>query len=157
MDISWEKNSSTHVQIVFRKAERTINSKTGISIREAGLTNSQFSVLDILYTKGEMRICKLINAILATSGNMTVIIKNMERAGLIYRKQDSEDKRASVVGLTTQGKKLFEEVLPKHKAEIEDVYSLLTKEEKATLISILRKFKYIDENTEEDICQEESY
>lgn len=153
MDISWERNSSTHTQIVFKKAERTINANTGKAIREAGLTNSQFGVLDILYTKGEMRICHLINATLATSGNMTVIVKNMERDGLIYRKQDEMDKRAFVVGLTEEGTKLFEEILPKHLAEIEKLYSIFTPEEKKTLISILKKFKHIDELTEEDACQ----
>lgn len=152
MDITWEKNSSIHAQIVFRKAERTINLNTGISLREAGLTTSQFGVLDILYTKGEMRICHLIHSVLATSGNMTVIIKNMEKAGLIYREVDRNDRRASVVGLTEQGRKLFEEVLPKHRREIEEVYSVLTAEEKEQLISILRKFKNIDD-TEEDPCQ----
>lgn len=144
MDTSWEKNSSIHAQIVFKKAERTINSKIGKSIREFGLTNPQFSVLDVLYTKGEMRVCDLIAKSLATSGNMTVILKNMERDGLIYRHKDSKDKRAFVLGLTEEGKKLFEQILPEHRNEIENVYGILSKEEKQTLISILKKFKNLD-------------
>lgn len=149
MDISWKQNSSVHAQIVFKKAERTIANNTGIAIREHGLTTSQFGVLDVLYTKGEMRICNLISSMLSTFGNMTVIIRNMEKAGLIYKKTDSSDKRASLVGLTDQGKALFEEVFPKHKLEIENLYSVLTDNEKEMLISILKKFKNIEDNTEE--------
>lgn len=143
MDISWEKNSEIHAQIVFKKAERTINLNTGKTIREAGLTISQFSVLDVLYTKGEMRICNLINKSLATFGNMTVIIKNMERDGLLYKKTDENDRRASVVGLTEKGRHLFKTILPGHKAELEHVYSVLTPDERATLITILKKFKNV--------------
>lgn len=157
MDISWEKNSSIHAQIVFKKAERTISSKTGIAIREHGLTNSQFGVLDVLYTKGEMRICNLISSMLSTFGNMTVIIKNMEKAGLIYKKTDSSDKRASLVGLTNQGKALFEELLPKHRLEIENIYSVLTDDEKENLINILKKFKNVENNTEEEILCQKKY
>lgn len=156
MDISWEKNSSIHTQIVFKKAERTINGKIGKSVREAGLTGPQFGVLDVLYVKGEMRICHLITKILATSGNMTVIIKNMERDGLIYRIKDPEDKRAYVVGLTNKGKELYESILPSHRLEIEAVYNILTPEEKSTLISILKKFKNLDNISEEEkICQKQ--
>lgn len=146
MDIKWEKNSAIHAQIVFKKAERVISTKSEKIIRSHNLTDSQFSVIDVLYTKGEMRISNLLEKMLATSGNMTVILKNMERDGIIYRKRDTEDKRAFIVGLTDKGRKLFEKILPEHKVEIEKLYSILTDEEKATFISILKKFKEIDKN-----------
>lgn len=144
MKTDWKRNSATHAHIVFKKAERVISTHTGKVIRSNNLTDSQFSVIDVLYTKGEMRICTLLNTILATSGNMTVILKNMERDGLIYRKKDDDDKRAFLVGLTEKGKKLFEKILPSHRSEIEKLYSILSDEEKASLISILKKFKHVD-------------
>ncbi|MDO4813749.1 MAG: MarR family transcriptional regulator [Gemella sp.] len=146
MDIKWEKNSAIHAHIVFKKAERVIIGKSEKVIRSHNLTNSQFSVLDVLYTKGDMRISTLLDSMLATSGNMTVILKNMERDELIYRKRDAEDKRAFIVGLTDKGRKLFEQILPSHKEEIEKLYSILSDEEKIAFISILKKFKTIDKN-----------
>lgn len=142
--MNWEKNSSTHAHIVLQRAERLIQSNIGKSIRDHKLTDSQFSVIDVLYSKGEMRICNLMNKVLATAGNMTVVLKNMERDGLIYRKQDSEDKRAFIVGITEKGSKLFEDIIPGHRKEIEDVYSVLSTKEKEQLISILKKFKKIE-------------
>lgn len=143
MDTSWEKNSDIHLQIILQKAVKSINNKIGKDFREKGITVSQFSVLDVLYTKGEMRVCELIEKALSTSGNITVVIKNMEQKGWLYKKTCPTDKRAFLVGLTDEGKKLFETLLPEHRNEIKNTYSILLSEEKQELIRILRKFKNI--------------
>ncbi|BBM58986.1 HTH-type transcriptional regulator MhqR [Leptotrichia hongkongensis] len=143
MDTSWEKNSDIHLQIILQKAVKSINNKIGKDFREKGITVSQFSVLDVLYTKGEMRVCELIEKALSTSGNITVVIKNMEQKGWLYKKTCPTDKRAFLVGLTDEGKKLFETLLPEHRNEIKNTYSILSSEEKQELIRILRKFKNI--------------
>ena len=143
MDTSWEKNSDIHLQIILQKAIKSINNKIGKDFREKGITVSQFSVLDVLYTKGEMRVCELIEKALSTSGNITVVIKNMEQKGWLYKKSCPTDKRAFLVGLTDEGKKLFETLLPKHRNEIKNTYSILSSQEKQELIKILRKFKNI--------------
>lgn len=143
MDTSWEKNSDIHLQIILQKAIKSINNKIGKDFREKGITVSQFSVLDVLYTKGEMRVCELIEKALSTSGNITVVIKNMEQKGWLYKKTCPTDKRAFLVGLTDEGKKLFETLLPEHRNEIKNTYSILSSEEKQELIKILRKFKNI--------------
>ena len=143
MDTSWEKNSDIHLQIILQKAIKSINNKIGKDFREKGITVSQFSVLDVLYTKGEMRVCELIEKALSTSGNITVVIKNMEQKGWLYKKSCPTDKRAFLVGLTDEGKKLFETLLPEHRNEIKNTYSILSSEEKQELIRILRKFKNI--------------
>ena len=143
MDTSWEKNSDIHLQIILQKAVKSINNKIGKDFKEKGITVSQFSVLDVLYTKGEMRVCELIEKALSTSGNITVVIKNMEQKGWLYKKTCPTDKRAFLVGLTNEGKKLFETLLPEHRNEIKNTYSILSSEEKQELIRILRKFKNI--------------
>lgn len=143
MDTSWEKNSDIHLQIILQKAVKSINNKIGKDFREKGITVSQFSVLDVLYTKGEMRVCELIEKALSTSGNITVVIKNMEQKGWLYKKTCPTDKRAFLVGLTNEGKKLFETLLPEHRNEIKNTYSILSSEEKQELIKILKKFKNI--------------
>ena len=143
MDTSWEKNSDIHLQIILQKAVKSINNKIGKDFREKGITVSQFSVLDVLYTKGEMRVCELIEKALSTSGNITVVIKNMEQKGWLYKKTCPTDKRASLVDLTNEGKKLFETLLPEHHNEIKNTYSILSSEERQELIKILRKFKNI--------------
>mgnify|MGYP002742485046 FL=1 len=143
MNTDWERNSDIHLQIVLQRAVKKIDSKIGKDFREKGITSSQFSVLDVLYTKGEMRICELIEKLLSTSGNITVVVKNMEKKGWLYRKSCPKDKRAFLVGLTDEGKKLFENLLPEHRKEIEETYGILSDEERRELIRILKKFKDI--------------
>ncbi|MBU0278962.1 MarR family winged helix-turn-helix transcriptional regulator [Gemella sp. zg-1178] len=88
-----------HIHIVFRREEGVITANISKTIKNTGLTLAQFGILDVLYTKGQMKICNLLNIVLATSGNMTVILKNMESANLIYRKKDEVDKPAFLVRL----------------------------------------------------------
>ena len=68
----------------------------------------------------------------------------MENRGWLYKTVSPEDKRVFLVGLTEEGKKLFEDLLPQHRSEIENVYNILTSEEKKKLIEILKKFKNIE-------------
>lgn len=127
--------------IVFHKAERTIRAVEAQVFKEHNLTPTQFSVLETLYSKGELRIQDLIDRILATSGNMTVVIKNMERDGWIVRSGDPNDRRAFLIGLTEQGRQKIEEALPAHIQNIQQALSILEPEDKEDLIRILKKFK----------------
>ena len=129
--------------IVFSKAERTIRSREYRAIKENNLTPTQFAVLETLYSKGNLRIQDLIDKMLATSGNMTVVIKNMERDGWIFRTADPNDGRAFLVGLTPAGRDKVETILPDHIESVKNALSVLTEEDQEDLIRILKKFKKI--------------
>ncbi|HEL1093631.1 TPA: MarR family transcriptional regulator, partial [Streptococcus equi subsp. zooepidemicus] len=120
---------------------RTLDAQSSAFFQKANLTPTQFSVLEVLYSKGSMRINKLIGSLLATSGNMTVVLKNMERNGWISRCQDAKDKRACLVQLTPEGKALIETILPEHIKRVEALFSVLTETEQKQLITLLKKFK----------------
>ncbi|MDI5952129.1 MarR family transcriptional regulator [Streptococcus equi subsp. zooepidemicus] len=136
-----DKNPALKVMVVFRKAQRTLDAQSSAFFQKANLTPTQFSVLEVLYSKGSMRINKLIGSLLATSGNMTVVLKNMERNGWISRCQDAKDKRACLVQLTPEGKALIETILPEHIKRVEALFSVLTETEQKQLITLLKKFK----------------
>ncbi|HEL0653660.1 TPA: MarR family transcriptional regulator [Streptococcus equi subsp. zooepidemicus] len=136
-----DKNPALKAMVVFRKAQRTLDAQSSAFFQKANLTPTQFSVLEVLYSKGIMRINKLIGSLLATSGNMTVVLKNMERNGWISRCQDAKDKRACLVQLTPEGKALIETILPEHIKRVEALFSVLTETEQKQLITLLKKFK----------------
>ena len=127
--------------VVFTRAENTIHRIEYQTIKQSGLTPAQFGVLEALYNKGDLRICELIEKILTTSGNITVVIKNLEKEGLIKKKPDPNDKRSCIVSLTEEGKKIIEDILPDHIKNIKGIFDILTDEEKNTLKTILKKFK----------------
>jgi len=134
--------------------ENTINLKLLIALVRSGnenyrstikllkqyhLTVPQFGVLEVLYHLGDMCINDIISKTLSTSGNMTVVIKNLEKAKLINKIQNEKDKRKFLIRITTKGKKLIEEIFPKHLLDLQKGFSRLEYDEKMILINSLKK------------------
>ncbi|MGT2930442.1 MarR family winged helix-turn-helix transcriptional regulator [Streptococcus dentasini] len=140
------KNSAVKSMVVMRKAFHTIDSRVSTTFRDFDLTPAQFSVLDVLYSKGSMRIGELVSSILTTSGNMTIVIKNMEKSGWIRREASKRDGRAYIIHLTKKGRRIIERALPAHIEAVEETFSILTQEEQEQLITLLKKFKTLDQN-----------
>ena len=109
------------------------------------LTTAQFGVLEALYHLGDLKICELIDKTLSTSGNMTVVIRNLEKEGLITRHVNVEDRRAFVIGLTDAGRTLIRPVFEQHLFLLEDVFGRLTLEDKDALLVLLKKMNGIIE------------
>lgn len=136
-----QKNTARKANIVFRKAQMSIDNHVVPQLRAHGVTHTQFGVLDYLYSKGEQKIGQILSGLLATSGNMTVVLKNMEKKGWICRRACPQDKRASLIGLTASGRALIEKILPEHLTQVEEAMSVLTEAEQEQLIALLKKFK----------------
>ena len=127
--------------IVLNKAIRTPQPYEAKAATAHGPTPTQLSPLETLYSKGELRIQDLIEKMLTTSGNMTVVIRNMVRDGWISRTCDPKDRRSFFLKLTPAGRRKIEEVLPDHIDSIVEALSILEDGEKEELIRILKKFK----------------
>lgn len=136
-----ENKHALHSLVVFRRAANAISKQEMETIRRYNLTVSQFGVMEALYNKGNLRIQDLIDKLLSTSGNMTVVIRNMIRDGYIFKTTDSNDRRASLIGLTPYGRETIEKILPDHYAHVGRVFSVLSQEEQDQLAEILKKFK----------------
>lgn len=108
------------------------------------LTIAQFGVLETLYHLGDLKICELIDKTLSTSGNMTVVIRNLEKEGLIERHVKAEDRRAFVIGLTEEGSRLIKEVFDAHLAVLEGFFINLDQDEKQLLQKMLKKLNGLD-------------
>lgn len=140
-DIMNENHAALHSLVIFRRANNAIGRQEIETIKKHNLTVCQFGVLEALYNKGELRIQDLIDKLLSTSGNMTVVIRNMIRDGYIFKVPDSKDRRAFLIGLTPLGRETIEKILPEHYENVGRIFSVLTLEEQETLATILKKFK----------------
>ena len=127
--------------IIFHRAERSIRNQENKVFKEMNLTRNQFAVMETLYSKGQLRIQDLIDKILSTSGNMTVVIKNMVRDGYIQKVCDPNDKRSFLLDLTPLGRETIEAVLPRHIENIATTFSILDERDKKDLQRILKKMK----------------
>ena len=92
-----------------------------------------------MYHKGDLRVCEIIDKILTTGGNMTVVIDNLVKQNLVKRCTDLNDRRVNLISITEQGKNLMSGIFPKHLENINEIFSCLTLEEKNNLISLLKK------------------
>ncbi|TCD46196.1 MarR family transcriptional regulator [Streptococcus sp. X16XC17] len=136
-----QHKTALHSLVVLRRAAGVIRKQEAETITKNNLTFAQFGVLEALYNKGDLRIQDLIEKLLSTSGNMTVVIKNMIRDGYINKVPDPSDKRAFRVSLTPEGRELIAAILPEHYDNIGSIFSVLTDEEQEQLATILKKFK----------------
>ena len=141
LDSNYETNLNLSTLVVFTRAEQKIHKMEYETMKVGGLTSSQFAVLEALYNKGDLRICEIIEKILTTSGNITVVITNLEKNELIIKYPDPEDKRSMIISLTDKGRKIMDDIFPKHVENINEIFSILTIEEKLELKKILKKFK----------------
>ena len=57
----------------------------------------QFQVLEVLYHRGDLNIGAITKLTMSTPGNITVVVRNLKRDGLIDSIADSKDKRASIL------------------------------------------------------------
>ena len=77
--------------------------------------------------------------ILKTSGNLTLVIDNLEKRGFVRREKDFTDRRRMVVNLTVFGNKLIKDIFPKHSKIAQNVFSVLDPKEQESLGRLLKK------------------
>lgn len=104
---------------------------------EYDLSLSQFAVLEILYHKGALSTGEIVKSILTTGGNITVVLRNLEKKGLIQTCEAENDRRIRLSALTKEGEQLVESVFPVHLERIQSVLGVLTPEEKQTVTKLL--------------------
>lgn len=114
--------------------------KVSETFKEFNLTPTQFGVMDMLNAKGRMKISELIDCMLATSGNMTVVIKNMEKKGWLIRKACQTDKRAFEIDLTDAGRRIIKQQSP-HQRAIDETFSVLSPDEQSQLVELLKNLR----------------
>lgn len=122
------------------RASESVVGRIGQNLRaEDGLTLSQFGVLEALWHLGPLCQRDLGVKILKSSGNMTMVIDNLEKRGLVVRRQSSEDRRVTEVHLTALGRKLIADIFPRHAEQIATAMGRLTAAEQKQLGSLCRK------------------
>ncbi len=103
------------------------------------LTYSQFAVLEALYHLGPMTQGEVGAKVLKSSSNITTVIDNLERDGLVRRERDQQDRRVIYIHLTADGTRQIEAILPNHVAELVDIFSVLAPSEQQTLAGLCKK------------------
>ena len=138
------------VYISMSRVINTLRRENNKLILKHNLTLGQFAVMEALYSKGRLSTGEVMEKILSTSGNIPVIVKNLEKDGFITREQDASDKRRFILDLTDKGRDLMDEIVPENLKFMDELISLWDDEDKEELIILMNKFrgKYEEENFE---------
>jgi len=138
---------NTYVKLV--RATESVSARTHRHLSDAGLTTSQFGVLEAIYHLGSLSQSELAKKILRSSGNITLVIDNLEKRSLVKRERKQEDRRYYAIQLTPGGKKLIASIFPRHAGKIVEAMKVLTKKEQETLGRLCRKLGLQDSGRDE--------
>jgi MarR family transcriptional regulator, 2-MHQ and catechol-resistance regulon repressor len=135
--------SGVHVFLVLWKTSRALSAYAEKSISKLELGASDFAVLEAVLHKGPLPVNEIGKKVMLTSGSITVAVDRLEAKGLVERRAHSTDRRAKIVHLTKEGRKLITRAYADHAADLERLASAsLTRSERETLISLLKKIGY---------------
>lgn len=127
------------VFIKLSRATASISRTVHAPLRDHGLTETQFGVLDTLHHAGPLPVSALAEKNLCSQNSLSTVIDTMEKNGLVHRARPKEDRRLVHVSLTPKGQTLYEELWPAHLARIVESTQNLTPDELIQLNQILRK------------------
>jgi MarR family 2-MHQ and catechol resistance regulon transcriptional repressor len=131
--------TGAHTWLVLWKATRAVETRALQSIEASGLCASDFGLLEALFHKGALPMNVLGRKLLLTTGSITSAVDRLARRGLVARKDHPQDRRVRLVELTPPGRQLIEPAFAQHETDLEEVVSVLTPEERVTLVALLRK------------------
>jgi MarR family 2-MHQ and catechol resistance regulon transcriptional repressor len=127
----------------FIKLNRSVNAVQGRLLptlqKDFGLTESQFAIMEAVYHLGPLPQGELCRKILRSGSNVTTVVDNLERDGLVRRERDASDRRIQIVHLTPRGRELLDRALPVHVQRVRAIMDVLEPGELRELGRLCRK------------------
>lgn len=125
--------------IALARCYRTVSQIAERSIADTGLGLTDFAALESLLHKGPLTITEIQTKVQLATGSMTAAVDRLEKKGLLLRTATPKDRRAKVLQLTAEGKRVIEVAFRKHAAELEAAMTVLDQKEKRNLHGLLKK------------------
>ena len=125
--------------VTFSRCYSSVNQRIYPHIEAQGVTEAQFSVLELLYHKGEFTIKDIIEKTFSTGGTMTVVINNLLKEKFVMKTKSAEDGRVWLISITEKGTKLMEEIFDSHLINLDSAFGVLTEGEQMIMTELLKK------------------
>jgi MarR family 2-MHQ and catechol resistance regulon transcriptional repressor len=124
--------------IKLSRAAESVSRSINAHLSDYDLTISQFGTLEALYHLGPLPSGELGDKILKSSGNMTFVIDNLVKRGLVYRQRREDDRRCVEIYLTEDGRSLIHQIWPSHLAGVVRTMNALSKDQQTQLTALCR-------------------
>src|SRR5712692_2767751 len=135
-----QDTSGVHVWLVLAKAFHALaaHAEESLDLSQTGLGDSDFRVLEVLLHKGPLPVNTIGPKVWLTPGSISVAVDRLEKKALVKRK-NTDDRRVRLVELTAKGRALVTKTFRKHATAMEEVASVLSKEERLVLLRLLKR------------------
>lgn len=127
---------------ILLKASASVEKVVKKDMSTYGLNATEFTVLELLYSKGRQPIQKIGQQILLASSSITYVVDRLEEKGFVNRIADQNDRRVTFCELSSEGTELMGRIFPKHADKITEIFEDCSKEEVLALQSTLKKIGY---------------
>lgn len=125
-----------------RRCHDLITANTDNNLLELSASQAQYHVLRILDDLGSVSMTEISKLLFRGKSNLTTLIDRMEKAGLVKRQPDAEDRRVLKIEMTTLGKETHDQVAEAHRAFLVDLFSDMNEEEIVQLNILLHKLAH---------------
>jgi len=125
--------------LVLARCHRVLGDIAERSIRDTGLSLTDFAAMEALLHKGPLTIGEIQSKVPLALGSMTAAVDRLEKKGLVRRTPAPHDRRARVLKLSPRGRAVVRGAFRRHAAELESAMSVLTDREKRQLRALLKK------------------
>lgn len=133
------ETTALNAYIKLRRAVDAVDGRLLQAISVQGLTETQFGVLEVLYHLGPLCQRDIAHKQFTSGANVTMVVNNLEKSGLVRRVRGEDDRRQYFVELTASGRALIKRIFPAHAALVVEIFSALTRSEQQELGRICKK------------------
>ncbi len=131
---------------IFLRASGSVSNMLKKDMQSYGLNPTEFTVMEVLYSKGEQPIQMIGQKVLLASSSITYVIDQLEKKNVVERKVNEKDRRVTLVSLTAEGLDIMEDIFPQHTEVIHELFSGLSDAELEQLRETLKNvgFKAVE-------------
>ena len=108
------------------------------------LTPPQFAVLTALARSGPLDQVRLAGFVALDRTTVSVVVRKLERRGLVKRQISETDRRSKLIRVTGSGRHLLADVYPRVEQAQQRMLAPLSEAERRALISILQKMAHLN-------------
>lgn len=137
-----KEESALRALTILLKSSGSVTNMLKKDMRSYELNPTEFTVMEVLYSKGEQPIQIIGNKVLLASSSITYVIDQLEKKNFIERKVNESDRRVTLVSLTKEGQKKMEDIFPQHSEVIQELFKDLSEDEINVFSESLKKIGF---------------
>lgn len=110
-------------------------------LNQFGLTTTQYRLLNLIDSAKGRRLTKLSVRLIRSKSQVTRTMDNLEKMGLVKRREDGSDGRAQLIVLTKKGERLRDQANQEHTKSLQARFGVLDAGEQKLFVSLLGKLQ----------------